>query len=277
MDVCKKCDKLFYSKHDLKIHQKQKCEKDNFISLKDQKVKIYKCQLCNKPYKRECYFKKHLENCKKHLEKKAIQNLIQNQNITNINNIDNSVQNIINKNITNNTNNLVLNFQFNVDGKEKIDHITKENFLEICKNKFSVAVTELMRLIYFNKNVPRNNKWCVGFPKEEYGALQYNPKTEFIERWITSKIVDGNFENMVNVINPFVDDIYDDKKLYNGLNQTQKINLDLFCRYFGVSNLSTENPSEFKNIKMMAFNNKSVPIELWNSLKLRGGYHNIKI
>ena len=57
-----------------------------------------------------------------------------------------------------------------------------------------------MRLTFFNKEVPENNKWCVLYPKEEYGALTYNHKTENVERWITDQIIDNNFENMMFLI-----------------------------------------------------------------------------
>ena len=242
----KNCNKIFDNISDLKRHMKT-CGVQ------------YECMYCDKIYKREKYFQKHQEKCYinfKNIERKV--NTHNNQNY-----YDNSVTNY-------NQQKIIINnhFQFSVPDNPNIDHITKERILQICKKPFPNMIRELMRLTYFDKNTPKNMQWCVQYPKETYGALKFNHDSNMLEKWVTKKIINVSFENMINKIEPVVSQIIGDKTLYPSLSQRQKDNLNLFFRYFGINDLSTNNPSQFEDIKMMAFSNKTVPLGLWKQLSL---------
>lgn len=263
MHICKYCKRGFEYKSRLVSHLDKGCNgTESFIGNQNK----LECQLCRKKYIRKDFFEKHVEKCKQKLIREnqntsvqspqIINNYITNNNITN----DNRV--IVNQNI----------IQFNLPGKESISHIDQKKLLEILNKPFPYAIRELMRLIYFNEDIPENSKWCIAYPKDEYGALQYNHETENIDRWVTKDIVDENFENMMYLISPMVDQVMGDQDLFETLNQRQKQNINMFYGYFGISSLSNENPADFKNIKMMAFNNKNIPLELWENLKLKGSY-----
>lgn len=262
MYICQKCKKVFERKSKLDNHIAIKQCSDIESFMKERCIENkHVCPSCNKIYKQKKSFLKHLRKC-------IIDDDDKNKSkVTNINNITNITNNYNPKIIINNN-----NFNFNLPGQETISHIDQKKLLEIFNKPFPYAMRELMRLIYFNEEIPENNKWCIAFPKDEYGALTYNHETENIERWITNQVVDENFENMMFLISPFVDQVMGDQELFESLNQKQKQNINLFYNYFGIDKLSSENPADFKNIKMMAYNNKGVPLELWNNLKLKGNY-----
>lgn len=274
MIYCNICKKIFESNTDLKRHSTVDCSDNQSILdtvVKEKKKYKYKCHLCNKKkYIKLGHLKNHLKKClEKEEEKKNQKNFTkQYQNIITNNNIDNRNINNIDQRKIDNRQIVINNFQFNLPGKESVKHINKERILEILKKNFPEALNDFLRLIYFNKEAPENNVWCVQYPSQEFGALRYNPETNILERWITEEVVNNKFQNMINLICPFMDEIMDDKKLYNSLSVKQKYNVDYFYRYFGVNNLSEMYPAEFRKIKMIAFNNKTVPIQLWKDLNM---------
>ena len=227
------------------------------------------CDLCKRLFERKG-FKRHLETKKhklkqqlllleKELKKKEKEKLkiLENIKPNIINNITNNIQN---NNQNNNQQNIYLvNNNFSLPGKEMVNHITKEMFLNILnQTDINDVLSDLLRLIYFNENVPQNNRWCVLYSKEEYGALQYNDKTKKIERWVTEEVVNKNFEMMVNSLQPMMDGINKSE-----LNNLQKRNLNILYCHFGRKNISEYQPHNYKKIKMFAFNNKDTPMKLW--------------
>lgn len=243
MEWCKECNALFEEKNKYNRHRNSK-------KCKSKRGCLYECDNCFKKYKKEGFYNNHLIICQKKKEDKLT--IINNNNVVNNNNLN---QIIINN-----------NFQFNLPNQPSIEHITQEKLLEVCNKTFPNMIRELMRLTYFDKTSPGNMHWCIQYPKDTYGALKYNHDSKMLERWITKEIIDISFENMVNKIEPVVTQIIKDKKVYPYLNQRQKDNLNLFFKYFGITNLSENNPSQYENIKMMAFSNSIVSIEMWKKL-----------
>ena len=220
---------------------------------KKKKEKEFICKICKKIYKRKFYYDKHLSVHEDEIRTSNIQN-----NITNINNIDNS---------TNNINNLTVNIKMPFLPINQMKNvISKEQFLKILNyEKVDDVIQELIRLTYFSKESPENNYWCVTFPAQKFGALQYNPKTENIERWLTKEVIDYHFEGMMFCICPVMDDLYQ-KEIYSTLNTVQKRNLNILYNYFGIKNLSSKYPNDYEKIKMLAYNNKHIPISFWKKL-----------
>lgn len=224
------------------------------------------CKVCKYLFEKKGY-NRHIKT-KKHKAKEELL-LLRNQlkieqknKILETKNIDTPTPNIIN-NITNNIQNnqifLVQN-NFSLLGKEKVNHITKEKFLKILNQPdINEVISDLLRLVYFNKDVPQNNRWCVLYDKDEYGALQYNNKTNKIERWLTSEVVNKNFEVMINSLQPVMDDIDTSE-----LNSLQKKNLNILYCHYGKKNISEYEPNNFKKLMMFAYNNKDIPMKLWS-------------
>ena len=261
MLYCQKCRKLFYQKRELNQHLCSNNPIDLLFSKTPNK-KVFNCKDCNKKYKTTSGFENHKCRQKKIIEEnillkqqvellKSFSSNITN-NITNVNNINN-INNI------NNNNNLIVVQNFALPGKERVDHITKEMFLKILnQTDINDVLTDLLQLIYFNKDIPGNNRWCVMYQKEEFGALQYNVKTKKIERWVTEEVINKNFEMMVNSIQPMMDSIDESE-----LNTLQQKNLSILYCHYGRKNISEYEPSNFKKMKMFAYNNRETPLKLW--------------
>ena len=178
-------------------------------------------------------------------------------------------QTIINNNIQNINNIKIVIVK---RGEERIDHITEEKLLKILDQDFNSAMRELMRLIYFNKDVPENSHWCVLYPNQEYGALQYNCDTEIIERWVTDQILIKNFDNMLSLLSEKMDAI----SRCPNLNINQKHNVNKFFHHFGLDDFSVESPEGLNYMKMTAYNNRFFPIKMWKQMGIMGEHNNLK-
>lgn len=266
---CKNCNQIFDKKNHFDRHKDTLSCQKNIDCLMFHKIKIpedpvFQCSFCPKKYKNKTWFKKHIKECfsKNNLEKdKKIQNNI---NITNQHITNNQIIN--NNNLTNN--NLIVNIKLPFTPLSEMKNvISKEEFLNILNyENVDRVIQELVRLTYFSKKNPENNYWCVSFPTQKFGALQYNHKTENIERWLTEEVVDHHFEGMMFCICPVMDDLYQ-KEIYSTLNAVQKRNLNILYNYFGIKNLSSKYPNDYEKIKMVAYNNKHIPISFWKKLK----------
>jgi hypothetical protein len=58
------------------------------------------------------------------------------------------------------------------------------------------------------------------------------------------------------------------------LTENQLRNINIFYKYLGTTDPNAE---EFNEIKMMAYNNRSIPIELWKSMGIEGEHKKIKL
>lgn len=260
MYKCKQCLKCFEKKYNYERHVKQKrscgtIKKKDMASIKK---RIPICERCGKTFSKPGNLKRHQDNppvsCTMLAELKDIKSkLEQPQTIINqtINNIQGPTIN--------------LNIKLATPGEEKIDHISDETLLQILSNNdFTVVLRELMRQVYFNKDAPQNSHWCVAYPKQKYGALQYNTDTEIIERMVTARTVNKHYENMLELLSERMN-----RLMRNGkLDITQLRNINRFYQYVGTDSIEEEH--DYEDVKMMAYNNRSIPVEVWKDLNIQG-------
>ena len=270
MHCCPNCNQIFQKKSQLDKHvgsingcnqflNLYNLKYNNQFEVKKTNYKLLTCNSCGKKYSKLGWFENHIQKC---IQKK-VENNIEKKIINNITNNNQFITNNLNTN-----NNLTVNIKLPFTPLSQMKNvISKEDFLKILNyENVDKVIQELVRLTYFSKESPENNYWCVSFPTQKFGALQYNPKTENIERWLTEEVVDYHFEGMMCCICPVMDDLYQ-KEIYATLNVVQKRNLNILYNYFGIKNLSSKYPNDYEKIKMIAYNNKHIPISFWKKLK----------
>ena len=145
---CIKCNKIFNSNRDLQRHLDRKIKCD----------RVLECDNCKKKFKTIQNLNKHLNNKKKcekldpeienvilKLEKEVLELKIENIELKQINNINNST---INSTINNNINNGTIN-NINIFGNESLDHITRQilekEILKIAERKYDECYKKIMQ------------------------------------------------------------------------------------------------------------------------------------
>ena len=184
--LCKRCNVKFNAKHHLLNHLKRKfkCKPidldhdlpvDGLIEEMNKKEKCkYTCEKCSKQFTTKQNLKRHNDcNCKNNIN--AIVNL-KNTNIDSIKYdfLKNYVQEIENRlkevetnsskiltSIDGSNNNIniqnnILHIQLQNFGNEKTEHLTSQ-FLDKCLLECNSGVTNLLREIHFNPNIPENH------------------------------------------------------------------------------------------------------------------------
>ena len=272
MFSCKRCEKCFDKKFNYIRHlEKKKPCQINILGNTPE----FKCVYCSKVYSRQPNLNKHMKNSRlcqierDHADKQ--EQLLQKMNDiqdqlkrpqTVINNVQN-VQNVQNVHL--------VNINFVRPGEENIDHIDKKKLLEcLSYQDFSKVIKELMRLVYFNKNAPENSHWCVGYPKDKFGALQYNIETSIIDRMVTKETINFHFENMCHLLAEKMNELMRDGEL----SICQLRNINKFYQYVGSDSIDEMNTLE--SVKMMAYNNRSITLDLWKTLQIRGEHNLLK-
>lgn len=181
------------------------------------------------------------------------------QTVNNVNNVNNTIN---------------LSIKLVKPGDERIDHISESQLLELLNyNNFDEMIREMMKLIYFNKDAPENSYWCIAYPKDKYGALQYNDETALIERLVTKKTLDKHFQNMLHLLTDKMNDIMMNVNL-----ETQQLrNINRFFRYVGAESIKDESAHGYDDVKMMAYNNRTIPISLWKDLEIEGEHKFVRV
>lgn len=272
---CVRCEKCFNQKSDLNRHLRRKnpCQVGKRVEIESRKQMSPQCHYCNGVFYNKQGLKRHMKNPKiscfvlSQIEpiKKEMQSLAEKQF---------QPQTVIHNKTVNKTVNNIINIQLVQPGDEKIDHITKDDLLEIFKHdNFEKVIHDLMRLIYFNKEVPHNSHWCIAFPKDKYGALQYNTDTALIERLLTHRTINLHFQNMLSIVAEKLEGIIKNRQL--DINQLRNINN--FYQYIGSDSMEEQNENAFEHVKMLAYNNRSVPISVWKDLELDGEHKYVRI
>jgi hypothetical protein len=184
--VCKDCNKTFETKYHYSRHvaNKSMCQTKIFVNEHDPKDKL-QCKYCLKKYKNQYSFDRHLTNVngacfqKQMLEQNTYRQTKLEQHLKAIEYKIDTIKTplkAINAPIQmiNQTNQIL----FVKPGKEKIDHITKDIILQLLDtHSFTTFCTDLMRLVYFNKNVPQNSNWCIAYPKNGKAGVVFNYDT----------------------------------------------------------------------------------------------------
>ena len=284
--MCYVCDISFSKEYNLRRHlSKNICQEQ--ISNDD--PKSLKCDYCSKVFDKNSKLERHLSSkrgkCYKLRNDNKLSTKIINKsktvnnynNTTIINNIDNSVQNI-----QQNINNIcvqpiVNNIIFAKPGEETISHITKDVMLEILNiESFPKMCTELMRLLYFNKEVPENRNWTIVYPRNQNAGVEYNHSTKKFERKKTYNIIDDKFSNMVNLLFDLVQEISRDDIENDNLSKRQKINVNKYCMHFGQLDISKTSREVYDSIHSLAYNSRKKQMETWGDSGHKGNHLSLK-
>ena len=193
---------------------------------------------------------------------KITNNVVVNSQVNQVNQMNNQVKNDI---------------IFVKHGSEKIDHITREIMLEILdKNNFSDMCVHLMKLMYFNVNVPQNLNWMIAYPKNTNAGVSFNHETNEFNRSDTRDIIDDKFANMINLLQPLIERICREDETDNILNTKQRRNVAKFFEHVGMLEISKESPDIHKKIHTLAYNYKTVPTTSWRNQGLNANHLSIK-
>ena len=290
--ACLKCNQSFDRKYnyDRHINSKNKC--DSFLTIKENKENM--CEYCNTLYERKYHLQRHLNSTKSKCykqrnnfcginkeEKNIIQNII-NNNYTNCNNTynynNNNINNTVNATVNHITQNIIQPIiTIAKHGEETISHITKDVMLEILDiESFPKMCTELMRVLYFNKEVPENQNWAIVYPKNKNAGIEFNHTSGKFERKSTTNIIDDKFSNMVSLLFDLVQEISRDDESEHHLSQRQKININKYGMHFGQLDISKTSKEVYKSIHEFAFNARKQQMEVWKENGHQGNHLSLK-
>lgn len=270
MYECKKCGKCFDHESRLLKHYEMSSECTTNLKVQEKYMKeIPKCDICKKFFSTIGNFKRHQENngkcgivlAVKEGMKEEIKDALKNIQAGTINNINNIVNEIM----------------LSKPGKERIDYITKDVMLELLKcPSFKLISENLIKAMYFNRKVPENNNWTIAYPLNDRAALVYNSETDQFVRKNTTEIINEKFQNMIDLLQPLVEEIYKEDEEKNHLSNIQKRNLKLYYGYFGVDNICEEDPDIYEGIHRLAYEYRAIPMAHWKQLGYNGNHLSIK-
>ena len=149
--------------------------------------------------------------------------------------------------------------------------------LEILNiESFPKMCTELMRLLYFNKEVPENRNWTIVYPKNQNAGVEYNHTTQKFERKKTYNIIDDKFSNMVNLLFDLVQEISRDDIENDNLSKRQKINVNKYCMHFGQLDISKTSKEVYNSIHSFAYNSRVEQMKEWGDSGHQGNHLSLK-
>jgi Zinc finger, C2H2 type len=289
--TCLSCDSSFKTKYSLNRHYSDYCQKkinetikniSNSIILYDDN--IIKCEYCDKIFPKQYRLERHLKSnkgkCYNERNKKNKNSMSHNINYKKQINYNNC--NIINNHTTINNNVNVQNIikpQIIIakHGEETISHITKDVMLELLNiESFPKMCTELMRLLYFNKEVPENRNWTIVYPKNKNAGVEYNHETLRFERKKTYDIIDDKFSNMLSLLFDLVQEISNEDLLNNNLSKRQKININKYGMHFGQLEISKTSKEVYESIHSLAFNSRKEQMKEWGESGHKGNHLSLK-
>ena len=267
MPLCLRCLKVFTTRQQLLAHlfKKVPCEPCGII-LEDKSIK---CKFCKKEFDRQSNLDKHLNNTKtacftERTHKESVSQTI----INNITNLTNQKIEQINN---------IIHPSFAKHGQESIDHITREVLLELLNSdSFTNLCSTLMKLLYFNVNVPQNINWMIAYPKNGKAGVSFNYDTDQFERISTIDMIDDKFSNMINLLQPLIERICREDERDNILNTKQRRNISKFFEHVGMLEISKESPEVYAKIHDMAYNYKPISAANWKKQGLNANHLSIK-
>ena len=224
-------------------------ERNDIIDdVKGNRIESYKCQSCDKVYSRIYELNKHLENAN---NKCFLLKVLKESGTGPTVNIGEINQMVNNQMVSNQINNQTVNNEpkknilFVEHGKERIDHITRQIMLELLnKTNFNDMCCELIKLMYFNKDVPENSNWMIAYPKNPKAGVEYNYSTNQFERKYTVDIVDDKFTNLIDLLQPLIEEIFREDERDNILNAQQRRNINQYYEHVGMLEISKERSEE---------------------------------
>jgi Zinc finger, C2H2 type len=287
---CSICNMTFSRKYHLTRHLENNCKNlndDIVLVVENQKNK---CEFCGKVFSKNSKLKKHLLSIQgecykiRNLNSKTIQKIINknynncfNTTINNIQNTTNNIQNIQNTNIIQLQPVIKEKVILAKHGEETISHITKEVMLKILDiESFPEMCTELMRLLYFNKEVPENRNWAIVYPKNKNAGVEFNHTTQKFERKKTYNIIDDKFSNMVTLLFDLVQEISRDDIENNNLSKRQKINVNKYCMHYGQLEISKTSELVYDSIHSLAYNSRKDQMKEWGESGHKGNHLSLK-
>jgi hypothetical protein len=272
---CERCLVFFSSKqrYNSHINKLKTCDisplssvvDNNLLAIKG--VDIIKCKYCNKLFDKKYRLERHLNsvNSKCYIERHARKS-DEGKYGTIINNINNSINN-----------NNILPLIFVEHGNECVKHITKEVMLKmLAQPNFIKFCVDLMKVTYFDRKVPKNNNWFIAYPKNDKAGIEFNHETFQFERKPTIDIIDDKFSNMMDLLQPLIEEIYREDEETENLTHIQRMNIKRYYGYFGVMQISKESPEIYQALHDLAYNMRSVPMTTFKEQGLDAKYLSIK-
>lgn len=263
--ICPRCLLPFSSKQRYKSHinKLKKCE-GNLLSIKG--GVDWTCMYCKKTFEKKFNYERHListnSRCfiERHESKK-----------------EKEIYGTIINNINNSINNNIMPVMFVEHGKECIKHITKEMMLKMLgQPNFIKFCVDLMKVTYFDRKVPKNNNWFIAYPKNDKAGIEFNHDTYRFERKPTVDIIDDKFSNMLDLLQPLIEEIYREDEQTQNLTHVQRMNIRKYYGYFGVMQISKECPEIYEAIHDLAYNMRVVPMATFKEQGLDAKYLSIK-
>lgn len=206
---------------------------------------------------------KEVESLKKQLEiYKSFQSHMSTPTIINYDNCDFSTKNV-NVNITDkNGIDERCNVTIAPPKTEKLDHLKPDMILAImnCQD-FDFALSELVRVVYFNPLAPHNHRWCVPDKKSKYGGLEYDHKSKLIVSRDTNEMVEDNYQYVISELMDLLENVKDS----HGFNKRQILNYDLIYDTFGGDKIDKKHVNNFKEL---GYKYRNMIKSLWDQLEL---------
>lgn len=166
---------------------------------------------------------------------------------------------IINHHENNNTN---FNIKLTSEQKERLDHISRLEFLSILNIKnFNVSVSEYIASVYFNPKAPGNCRWCITDKTSLLGALEYNHGSNTIIRKNTKEVITRNLQNVLYSMSNTLEEL----KMKAAFNHQQGINYHKFYNMVGETEFNNEC---INKIKEKAYEGRQFVTALWGHLKI---------
>jgi hypothetical protein len=199
---CNKCDKLFITKKQLSQHENKKIPCDRL-----------KCLCCNINFSR-------LDNFNRHLESKKHTRNVTNSKCNQTSNKNVSIGN--NTSFGNNTaigdnNNNAITINGNVFiivpyGKENLNDLTDEEKQKILQSSSYKIVSELLKVVNFNKNKPENHNIKYNDYKSKFGKIYTDEGWELreVKDLVYDIVVKGTYdiEKILNEYGKKIDEKY---------------------------------------------------------------------
>tara|TARA_Y100000768_G_scaffold387694_1_gene379884 strand:- start:14889 stop:15812 length:924 start_codon:yes stop_codon:yes gene_type:complete len=161
-----------------------------------------RCEYCKKTYSRKDNLTKHLKRCKK---KQIIEenNLYEKEKFLEMKQELEELKKNKNTNLTNITNNKVININLNNYGSENVDYINKKELTRLLTGAFH-AIPKLVENIHFNPEHPENHNIKITNKKEPYikvrkdNKWQLQDKKETLENLVDDKyyILEDHFGDL---------------------------------------------------------------------------------